>query len=145
MATVLRQPFIMPISGRHGLRVLLDQAGLGLDVEPNVTAQANEMALQKLLVKAGRGWTVLPAVGVAADVADGIFSAAPICNPEITRTLAIGLQRRDRPAPGVNAVATELVRVIGTAVADGTWPSAELLLNEPRASARVADGRMGRA
>lgn len=122
----LRQPFVMPVPG-HGLRVLLDQARLEADVEPNVAVQANSMELQKLLVESGRGWTALPASGVAADVAAGMLSAAPLRNPEILRTVALGLPRTGRTPPAVDAVAAELIRIIRAAVKDGSWPAAHLI------------------
>lgn len=122
----LRHPFIMPVPG-HGLRILLDQARLEAEVEPNVTVQANSMELQKLLVKAGRGWTALPPSGVATDVAEGRLSAAPLRNPEIPRTVALGLPRTGRTPPAAEAVATELVRIIRETVQDGKWPAAKLV------------------
>jgi DNA-binding transcriptional LysR family regulator len=122
----LRQPFIVPVPG-HGLRILLDQARLAAGVEPNVTVQANSMHLQKLLVKAGRGWTVLPAPGVVADVAAGTLSAAPLRNPELPRTVVLGLPRAGRTPPAVEAVATELIRIVRAAVRDGRWPAAQLV------------------
>lgn len=85
------------------------------------------MDLQKLLVKAGRGWTALPASGVAADLADGTLSAAPLRNPEIPRTVALGLPRTGRTPPTAEAVATELIRIIREAVQDGRWPAAHLV------------------
>ena len=122
----LLRPFIVPVPG-HGLRILFDQARLSAGVEPNTVVQANSMELQKVLVKAGRGWTVLPASGVAADLAEGTLSAAPLRNPEIPRTIGLGLPRTGRTPPAVEAVATELARIIRAAVADGAWPSAQLL------------------
>ncbi|MFF7476970.1 LysR substrate-binding domain-containing protein [Streptomyces sp. NPDC008092] len=126
VAEALRQPFIMPVPG-HGLRVLLDQARLEAQVKPNVIMEANSWDLQKLLVKAGCGWTALPAPGVAADLANGTLSAAPLQNPEIRRTIALGLARTGRTPPAVEAVAAELIRIIRATVGDGRWPAARLI------------------
>lgn len=131
LAEVLLHPFIMPIAG-HGIRVLIDQARVESDVKPNISVQANSLTLQKLLVKAGRGWTILPAPGVAADVARGVFSAAPLRNPEISRTIMLGLPHAGRIPPAVEVVATELVKLIRTSVTSGKWPSAHLQDEEPR-------------
>lgn len=127
LAVLLAQPFVMPIAGQHGIRLLLDEARLGCEVEPPVVAQANSMALQTLLVEAGHGWTILPAAGLAHDVAAGRLSAAPIQNPEIVRTVGLGLPRTGKTAPAVEVVATELLVLIRDAVRSGLWPSAELL------------------
>ncbi|MEU6371668.1 LysR family transcriptional regulator [Streptomyces sp. NPDC046909] len=126
VAEALRQPFVMPVPG-HGLRILIDQARLEARVKPRVTVEANSMDLQKLLVRAGCGWTVLPAPGVAADVTAGTLSAAPLRNPEIRRTVALGLSRTGRTPPAVEAVAAELVRIIREAVREGRWPAARLI------------------
>lgn len=127
LATVLAQPFIMPIAGRHGLRILIDQARVQLDVEPRIVAQANSMTLQTLLVEAGHGWTILPASGVSTDVASGRLSAAPLRNPGISRTIGLGLPRTGRTPPAVEAVATELLALIRSTVRSGLWVDAELL------------------
>lgn len=127
LATALRQPFVMPIAGQHGIRLLLDEARVGCEVQPQVMAQANSMALQTLLVEAGLGWTVLPAAGVAADVAAGRLSAAPLRSPEIVRTVGLGLPRTGRPPAAVEVVATELLALIRAVVIAGRWASAELL------------------
>lgn len=142
LATVLKQPFVMPIAGRHGIRLLLDEARVGCGVQPQVVAQANSMALQTLLVEAGHGWTVLPAAGVAADVAAGRLSAAPLRSPEIVRTVGLGLPRIGRPPAAVEVVATELLVLIRAAVRAGRWASAELLpdLADDRVDERV-DGQ----
>jgi DNA-binding transcriptional LysR family regulator len=69
------------------------------------------MQLQKKLVLAGHGWTVLPATGVAGDVAAGTFSGAPVTAPEMVRTVVLGLPRGRRTPPPVDAVAAELTRL----------------------------------
>jgi DNA-binding transcriptional LysR family regulator len=111
---VLARPLVLPVSG-HGLRALIDLARSRVATEPGpqprVTVQTNSMQLQKKLVLAGHGWTVLPAAGVAGDIADGTFSGAPVTAPEIARSVVLGM-RGDRrvPAP-VEAVAAELARL----------------------------------
>lgn len=113
---VLARPLVLPAAG-HGLRVLIDQAlsavpsDNGIPSQPTVTAQTNSMALQKKLVLAGHGWTVLPAAGVAGDVAAGLLSGARITAPDVSRGVVLGLRRERRvPAP-VDAVAAELRRL----------------------------------
>jgi LysR family transcriptional regulator, nitrogen assimilation regulatory protein len=107
---VLAQPLVLPVTG-HGLRALIDQARSELTAQPRVTMQTNSMRLQKKLVLAGHGWTVLPAAGVAGDVAAGIFSGAPLTAPEMVRSVVLGLRRGRRTPPPVDAVASELTRL----------------------------------
>lgn len=122
---VLAQPLVLPVSG-HGLRVLIDQARSAVPGQPRISIQTNSMSLQKKLVLAGHGWTVLPAAGVAADVAAGVLSGAPLTAPEVERSVVLGLRQGSRvPAP-VDAVATELARLAGDLVRSGAWPSARI-------------------
>ena len=73
---VAEQPLVLPVAG-HGLRVLIDEALHITDVEPTVVCQTNSMLLQKRLVASGSGWSVLPAAGVAGDVAAGRLERRP--------------------------------------------------------------------
>jgi len=122
---LLAQPLVMPVSG-HGLRALIDQARLSVEAEPQITVQANSMYLQKKLVLSGHGWTILPAAGVAHEVSTGILCGAPLIDPDVSRSVVLGLPRGARTPPPVEAVATEIVHLVGKLVSSGTWPSARL-------------------
>ena len=130
-AKALENPMIFPVPG-HGLRALIERARSGVSVEPQVVAEANSMYVQKRLVSAGHGWTVLPAAGVAGDVADGRFSAAPLVEPTVSRALVIGHQRIARTPRPVQAVAAEIVRLARELVRQEEWPSARLTATEPQ-------------
>lgn len=104
---VLEQPLVLPAAG-HGLRALIDRARAAVPAQPRISVQTNSMQLQKKLVLAGHGWTVLPAAGVAADVAAGLFSGAPVTAPEVVRGVVLSLPRGHRAQPPVDAVAAEL-------------------------------------
>jgi DNA-binding transcriptional LysR family regulator len=123
--SVLTHPLVLPVTG-HGLRSLIDQARSSVTIQPYVTIQTNSMRLQKKLVLAGHGWTVLPAAGVAGDIAAGLLSGAPLIEPEVTRSVVLGLQRGSRVPAGVEVVATELTRLVRTLACSGAWPSAEV-------------------
>jgi DNA-binding transcriptional LysR family regulator len=116
-------PLVLPIPG-HGLRTLIDQARSLLPVQSRVAVQVNSMELQKRLVLAGHGWTVLPAAGVASDVASGELSGAPLTDPEVTRSVVLGLQPGRRTPAAVDSVAGELRRLVTELVRSGTWPAA---------------------
>jgi DNA-binding transcriptional LysR family regulator len=120
---VLGHPLVLPVPG-HGLRTLIDQALSQLPGRPRVAVQVNSMHLQKQLVLAGQGWTVLPAAGVASDVAHGKLSGAPLKDPEVERSVVLGLRLgRHTPAP-VRAVAAQLRHLTGELALSGAWPSA---------------------
>ncbi|WP_113701348.1 LysR family transcriptional regulator [Nonomuraea lactucae] len=124
-ASVLGHPLVLPVPG-HGLRALIDQARSSVSAAPRIAVEVNSMHLQKKLVLAGHGWTVLPAAGVAGDIAAGTLSGAPLTEPEASRSVVLGLPRGGRTPPAVAAVATTLGRLIRTLVHSGAWPSARL-------------------
>ncbi|MFF0696583.1 LysR family transcriptional regulator [Streptomyces sp. NPDC003236] len=122
---VASHPLVAPAAG-HGLRALIDGAAAQANCETNMIAQTNSMPVQKQLVRAGHGWTILPGVGIAEDVADGSLSAAPLCEPEVWRSIVLGTSRTGRMTPAVEAVAKELTRRVHEVVGQGLWPSAQL-------------------
>lgn len=122
---VWQEDLVLPVAG-HGLRILIDQAIAQSGAAPHVTMQTNSMHVQKQLVVAGYGWTVLPAAGIASDLGGDQLSAAPLAEPAITRSMVLGMQRAGRIPPHVEAVAAEVVRVVRRVVRDGSWPSAQL-------------------
>ncbi|RSM77772.1 LysR family transcriptional regulator, partial [Amycolatopsis sp. WAC 01375] len=124
-AEVAAHPLVMPSEG-HALRTLIDGAAREAGADTEVTVQTNAMTLQKRLVLGGHGWTILPGIGIAADVADGTLSAAPVREPEVWRTVVLGMPRTGRVTPAVDAVARALVQQIHRTVHEGEWPSARL-------------------
>ncbi|MEU9588970.1 LysR family transcriptional regulator [Streptomyces sp. NPDC048219] len=126
---VAAHPLVMPAAG-HALRTLIDAAAARSGGTMEVAVQTNSMRVQKQLVLAGHGWTVLPGVGIAEDVAEGRLSAAPLCEPDVRRSIVLGTPRYGRVPPAVAVVARELVRRITEAVSQGRWPSAQLQTSE---------------
>jgi LysR family transcriptional regulator, nitrogen assimilation regulatory protein len=118
---LLRHPLVLPVPG-HALRTVIDAALADTGREPVLAVQVNSMELQRQLVRGGRGWTVLPASGVAGDIAAGRLSGAPLSGPEVTRPVALGLRPGRAPAP-VLAVAAELRQLITDLVRSGAWPA----------------------
>jgi DNA-binding transcriptional LysR family regulator len=123
--SLLEHPLVLPVPG-HGLRVLIDRARSSVAVEPRVAVETNSMHVQKKLVLAGLGWTVLPAIGVASEVCQGLLSGAPLTDPAVSRSVVLGLNRAKRPSPHVAAVAGELATLTREMVRSGAWPSARL-------------------
>ncbi|CAM5530953.1 LysR substrate-binding domain-containing protein OS=Streptomyces antimycoticus OX=68175 GN=SANT12839_011380 PE=4 SV=1 [Streptomyces antimycoticus] len=117
-------PLVLPRAG-HALRSLIDGAAGRAAVEMDIAVQTNSMRVQKQLVRAGHGWTILPGLGIAEDAADGTLSGTAVR----TRRMAL-----DRPrdvesradTPAVEAVARELLHQITSAVDQERWPSARL-------------------
>ncbi|MFI1337742.1 LysR substrate-binding domain-containing protein [Streptomyces sp. NPDC020845] len=125
LARVAERPLVMPAAG-HALRSLIDGAAGRAAVETDIVVQTNSMRLQKQLVRAGHGWTILPGVGIAEDVADGTLSAAPLRDQDVWRSIVLATPRNGRTPPAAEVVARELVRYIVSAVQQARWPSAQL-------------------
>ncbi len=122
---VAGQPLVLPVRG-HGLRTLVDQMRAGSSVRPRVVAEVNSLIAQKALVSDGLGWTILPAAGVAKDVAAGRLLGIPIAAPASERQVVLGLPRTGRVTPASQGVARELVRLVRQLVRDSAWPGARL-------------------
>jgi LysR family transcriptional regulator, nitrogen assimilation regulatory protein len=129
-AKVFQHPLVLPAAG-HGLRALIDRARSAVPVEPTVAAETNSMYVQKCLVDSGHGWTILPAAGIAGDLAAGRFSAAPLTHPDVSRALVIGHQRSARTSRPVQAVTREIVRLAGELAGSRAWPSAKISRIDP--------------
>lgn len=142
---LLAQPLVLPVAG-HGLRALIDQARSAIDLRPSISIETNSMHLQKQMVLAGYGWTVLPAAGVASDVAKCVLSGAPLISPNSTRSVVLSLPRAARTPEPVEAVRLELIRLVLRLVRTGGWPSAiladlvDLRAQRPSDVARVRQG-----
>jgi LysR family nitrogen assimilation transcriptional regulator len=137
-ADAAANPLVMPASG-HGLRALIDSASASAKIKVSVSVETNSMNMQKRLVRAGHGWTILPGVGIAHDIATGALNAAPLCEPEVWRSIVLGRPRAGRVSPAVEAVARELSRQVRAAVHEGRWPSAQLHHNRQQAHERADD------
>lgn len=125
VASLAAHRLVMPAPG-HALRTLIDQAVAQAQIEIDVAVQTNSMDLQQRFVRGGLGWTVLPGVGIPADPAAGSLSAAPLSEPEVWRSIAIGTPRTARLTPAARIVARELVQQVGAAASQGRWLSARI-------------------
>jgi LysR family transcriptional regulator, nitrogen assimilation regulatory protein len=124
LASAAEHPMVMPAPG-HALRVLIDRAVAQAQADINIAVQTNSITLQKQLVRAGQGWTILPGAGIGADIAAGVLSAAPLVEPVVYRSIAIGTPRVGPVTIATRAVADELVRQVQAAAGRSRWPSAE--------------------
>ena len=122
LADLLDVPLVLPESG-HGLRVLIDRAFTKIDSRPNVAVETNAMRIQKTLVRQGHGWSILPAVGAAADVRSGVLSGAPVCEPSIHRTVVMVSRDHQRGPSPLQAVAGQLAHCVERARTSGQWPT----------------------
>lgn len=122
-ADLLDHPLVLPVPG-HGLRTLFDQAILQMGRTPRLAVQVNSMHLQKRLVSAGHGWTLLPAAGVWADVDAGLLEGSPLRDPVVSRQVVLGFQRAGRVSPAVEAVTAVIGKVVRRLVRERRWAGA---------------------
>lgn len=119
--TVFKHPLVLPQAG-HGLRTLIDPIITSPRAAISSYIEANSIYLQKSLVRTGYGWTILPAVGVIADIRNGTLTGAPLTDPSLRREVVLGMPRVNRTSLPIRAVATEIREAVRQLVADGSWP-----------------------
>ena len=125
LTSAAEHPMVLPAPG-HALRVLIDRAVAQAQADIGIAVQTNSMTLQKQFVRGGHGWTILPGAGLGTDIAAGALSAAPLTEPEVYRSIAIGTPRTGPVTAAARAVADELVRQVQAAAVGTQWPSAQL-------------------
>ena len=114
------KPLILP-SGPHGIRTLVDHACAVANVELTIATETNAMSIQKSLVLGGHGLTILPPIAFADELARKLVSAAPLCEPEITRTIVLALASNRSVGQHVRRTADLLVQCAKEAVERGAW------------------------
>jgi len=123
ISALVGRPLILP-SGPKGIRTLVDHACAVAGVELTVVAETNAMNVQKSLVLGGHGFTVLPPIAVADELARKLLSAAPLSEPAITRTIVLALPAGREVGAHVRRVVELMVDRVRSAVEEGAWPEA---------------------
>ena len=126
LASLAGEPLILP-SGPHGIRTLVDHACAVSNVELTVIAETNAMSIQKNLVRAGHGLTILPPIAIAEELARKEVTAAPLCDPQITRTIVLALPANRVVGQHVRRTVELLIGCAKDAVMHGDWLEARWL------------------
>lgn len=126
LADLENTPLILP-SQPHGLRLLLDHACAVAGLKLSIVAETNAMGIQKNLVSSGLGFTILPSVAIADDVAQGRLSAAPLTQPDLERRIVLARPMTRRSSVAVRCAVTELRAQIKLLVDQGMWPRSRWL------------------
>lgn len=114
------RPLVLP-STPHGIRTLVDHACAGCDVQLSVLAETNDLGVQRSLVLAGHGLTILPPIAVAGDLRSGELSGAPLAHPSISRTIVLALPSGRPISQSVRCTVDLLVAAARQAVDRGVW------------------------
>ena len=126
LASLVGKPLILP-SGPHGIRTLVDHACAVSNIELTVVAETNAMSIQKSLVRGGHGLTILPPIAIAEELALKQVTAAPLCDPQITRKIVLALPANRPVGQHVRRTAELLVKCAKDAVTRGDWLEARWL------------------
>lgn len=126
LARVAREPFVMP-AAPQGLRSMVEEAAAASKLALRVSVETNELGVQKSLVQAGWGWTILPAVGVSGEVKRGELSAAPLSRPSLHRRIVLAMPAHRQATASVRCVTASLVACVKEAVHSGRWTAARWL------------------
>ena len=120
------KPLVLP-SAPHGLRSLVENAATLIGLQLTVVAETNAMSIQKSLVIAGHGLTILPSIAVADDIARGILTAAPLIKPSLKRKIVLALPANRQTTSSVQCVEATLVACMKSSVVRGEWLDAQWL------------------
>ncbi len=120
------QGMILP-SASHGIRALVDHAAAICGIELQVRVETNSMNIQRSLVLGGHGWTILPPIAVADDLAQRRLCAAPIAEPAIKRTIVLGYAANRSPTAAARLTVDIVRQCARDAIASGAWREAKWL------------------
>ncbi len=120
LGKLVGRPLILP-SAPHGIRSLVDHACAVSGVELNISAETNALSVQRSLVLAGHGLTILPPIAVADDIRSKILVGAPIARPKIKRTIVLATPTNRATARHVRCAVDVLTSCARDAVAAGAW------------------------
>lgn len=120
---LLDQPLILP-SPPHALRSMVDRAAARIGISPRIVVETNSMTVQRRLVEAGAGMTVLPVTAIAEEITRGTLSAAPLHVKEFQRRLVLAVPSTRRLGPAVRVVADVLTDAVAALVSSEGWPLA---------------------
>jgi LysR family nitrogen assimilation transcriptional regulator len=123
MAQLARKKVVVP-SAPHGLRTLIEEAAATAKVTLDVAAETNELVVQKQLAMEGLGYTILPVIAVAGDLASGRLSGAPLAEPAVERTIVMAFPNSRAPTAAARCVMELLLACMRDAVKSNRWPTA---------------------
>ena len=79
------------------------------------------MSIQKSLVLGGHGLTILPAIAFADELSRKLVSAAPLYEPQITRTIVLAFSSNRKVGQHVRRTAELLIECAKEAVDRRVW------------------------
>lgn len=120
LSSLAGKPMILP-NGPHGIRTLVDHACAVSNLELTIVAETNAMSIQKSLVLGGHGFTILPPIAFAHELASKRVTAAPLTDPRINRTIVLALPANRSVGQHVRHTVDLLVQCAKDAVQREEW------------------------
>jgi LysR family nitrogen assimilation transcriptional regulator len=131
-------PLILPRAPR-GLRAMINHAANRDGILLNVVAETNAAMVQRSLVLAGHGVTLLPRIAFIDELADGKLTCAPLTQPRLQRRLVLAQPSIRQASKASTCVADTLVCCMHAAVLSGAWPQAHWLRDDPSPAEKTQD------
>lgn len=126
LSSLAQRKLVLP-SAPHGIRSLVEHACAVRNVVLDLSAETNALSVQRRLVLAGHGLTILPPIAVAEDLQAGKLSGAPLADPLVARTIVLALPSNRLCGRHVHRAVDVLVREARRAVESGAWPEGRWL------------------
>jgi DNA-binding transcriptional LysR family regulator len=82
----------------------VDHLAAASQLSLNIIAETNALDIQKALVRAGHGWTILPPIAFYEEMRLQTLRGAPLSDAGLQRTLGIGQSAVRRTPPAVACV-----------------------------------------
>lgn len=120
MALLPTLPLILP-NYPHGLRALVNTALAAIGAEPQVVLEVDGMSAVKRLVEHGLGCTLLSAVAVEREVAEGRLRTWAVVDPQMRAEIVLASSTQ-RPSTQVTRALARIVREEAAQLIDsGRW------------------------
>lgn len=87
----LAQETLMLPGRQHSLRQLIERQAENVEIQLNVSIEADALIILKNFVSLGLGSTILPLPNVHKEIEEGSMSAAPIHDPRLSRRLVLAM------------------------------------------------------
>lgn len=126
LADLQHKPLILPAAS-HGIRNMVDQLAALHQLELSISAETNSLDIQKALVIAGHGWTILPLPAFIAELNAGQLCGAALSDPSLQRTIAIAQSRTRRQPLAVRCIKEILFEELKALHQNHQWQGSQWL------------------
>lgn len=106
------QPLVLP-SAPSSVRLALDQIARQSGITLNVALEADSTQIQKVIAKLGGAYTVLPMHAVTEEIEAGILRVSRIVEPELSRTIVLGMTAASPASRATRQVARTIREIFG--------------------------------